>query len=33
VLSVEPVPGGVGPRSPGPAPERALRFMQALAAG
>ena len=30
VLDVAPVPGGVGPRSPGPAPERARRFMAAL---
>jgi sulfopyruvate decarboxylase subunit beta len=30
VLDVAPVPGGVGPRSPGPAPERAQRFMAAL---
>lgn len=32
VLDVETVPGGVGPRSPGPARERARRFMAALAA-
>ena len=30
VLDVAPVPGGAGPRSPGPAPERARRFMAAL---
>ncbi|MEZ4587045.1 MAG: thiamine pyrophosphate-dependent enzyme [Gemmatimonadales bacterium] len=32
VLDLETVPGGVGPRSPGPARERARRFMAALAA-
>ncbi|MGE0439193.1 MAG: thiamine pyrophosphate-dependent enzyme [Gemmatimonadales bacterium] len=32
VLDVETVPGGIGPRSPGPAGERARRFMAALAA-
>ncbi|MEZ4454952.1 MAG: thiamine pyrophosphate-dependent enzyme [Gemmatimonadales bacterium] len=31
VLDVETVPGGIGPRSPGPAGERARRFMAALA--
>lgn len=31
VLSVAPVPGAVGPRSPGPAPARAAAFMRALA--
>jgi phosphonopyruvate decarboxylase len=31
VLDVAPVPGGAGPRSPGPAAERARRFMAALA--
>lgn len=31
-LAVETVPGGVGPRSPGPASERAQHFMAALAA-
>lgn len=31
VLDVAPVPGGVGPRSPGPAKERARQFMAALA--
>jgi thiamine pyrophosphate-dependent acetolactate synthase large subunit-like protein len=31
VLDVAVVPGGVGPRSPGPAGERARRFMAALA--
>lgn len=30
VLEVAPVPGGAGPRSPGPAGERARRFMEAL---
>jgi sulfopyruvate decarboxylase subunit beta len=30
VLDVAPIPGAPGPRSPGPAPERALRFMTAL---
>jgi sulfopyruvate decarboxylase subunit beta len=30
VLSVEPVAGAKGPRSPGPAPERARRFRAAL---
>lgn len=30
VLHVEPVPGGVGPRSPGPTNERAHRFREAL---
>ena len=30
VLDVAPVPGAKGPRSPGPAPERARRFMAAL---
>ena len=30
VLDVAPVPGAAGPRSPGPAPERARRFMAAL---
>ncbi|MBW3542385.1 MAG: hypothetical protein KY476_19130 [Planctomycetes bacterium] len=29
-LPVPPVPGGVGPRSPGPAPARAAAFMEAL---
>ena len=29
-LDVAPVPGAVGPRSPGPAGERAKRFMEAL---
>jgi thiamine pyrophosphate-dependent acetolactate synthase large subunit-like protein len=33
VLEVAPVPGARGPRSPGPAPERARAFMTALAAG
>ena len=33
VLDVAPVPGAVGPRSPGPTPERARRFMEALRAG
>lgn len=32
VLDVAPVPGAVGPRSPGPAAARAARFMQALGA-
>jgi len=32
VLRVAPVPGAKGPRSPGPAPERARAFMAALAA-
>lgn len=32
-LEVEPIPGIKGPRSPGPAPERARRFMAALDAG
>lgn len=32
VLEVAPVPGAPGPRSPGPAPERARRFMAALSA-
>lgn len=32
VLDVEPVPGRAGPKSPGPAAERAQRFMRALAA-
>ncbi|HEV8612273.1 MAG TPA: thiamine pyrophosphate-dependent enzyme, partial [Gemmatimonadales bacterium] len=31
VLEVAPVPNAKGPRSPGPAPERARRFMAALA--
>jgi len=31
VLDVAPVPGARGPRSPGPAPERARAFMDALA--
>ena len=31
VLDVAPVPGARGPRSPGPAPERARAFMEALA--
>lgn len=31
-LDTIPVPGGKGPRSPGPAPDRARRFMAALAA-
>ena len=31
VLEVPPVPGGLGPRSPGPAPARAKAFMAALA--
>ena len=31
VLDVEPVPGGVGPRSPGPARDRGVRFRAALA--
>ncbi len=31
-LETVPVPGGKGPRSPGPAPDRARRFMAALAA-
>jgi thiamine pyrophosphate-dependent acetolactate synthase large subunit-like protein len=30
VLDVAPVPGAVGPRSPGPTAERARRFMEAL---
>ncbi len=30
VLNVAPVPGAVGPKSPGPAPERAMRFAAAL---
>ena len=29
-LDVVPLPGGAGPRAPGPAPERARRFMAAL---
>jgi thiamine pyrophosphate-dependent acetolactate synthase large subunit-like protein len=33
VLDVAPVPGAVGPRSPGPTPERARRFMDALRGG
>lgn len=32
-LDVAPVPGGAAPHSPGPAVERARRFMSALAAG
>lgn len=32
VLNIQPVPGRVGPKSPGPAAERAQRFMRALAA-
>jgi sulfopyruvate decarboxylase subunit beta len=32
VLDIAPVPGAQGPRSPGPAPERAKAFMTALAA-
>ena len=31
-LDLEPVPGGIGPRSPGPAAARARRFQEALAA-
>lgn len=31
LLKVPPVPGAVGPKSPGPAPERARQFMQAIA--
>ena len=31
-LAVEPVPGAAGPRSPGPGPERAGRFADALTA-
>ncbi|MEO1997574.1 MAG: thiamine pyrophosphate-dependent enzyme, partial [Planctomycetaceae bacterium] len=31
-LSIDPVPGAVGPRSPGPAPQRAQRFSEALTA-
>lgn len=30
LLDVAPVPGAAGPRSPGPAPERARKFMEAL---
>ena len=30
VLKIAPVPGAVGPRSPGPAPERAEQFAAAL---
>jgi thiamine pyrophosphate-dependent acetolactate synthase large subunit-like protein len=30
VLDVAPIPGALGPRSPGPAPDRARRFMAAL---
>jgi len=30
-LTIQPVPGGVGPRSPGPAPQRAQTFSAALA--
>jgi thiamine pyrophosphate-dependent acetolactate synthase large subunit-like protein len=33
VLDVAPVAGAAGPRSPGPAPERANRFMEALQSG
>jgi thiamine pyrophosphate-dependent acetolactate synthase large subunit-like protein len=33
VLDVAPVAGAAGPRSPGPTPERATRFMDALRAG
>jgi sulfopyruvate decarboxylase subunit beta len=32
-LDVDPVPGGTAPHSPGPAPERARRFMTALTEG
>lgn len=32
VLDVAPVPGASGPKSPGPTPERAQRFMEALRA-
>jgi phosphonopyruvate decarboxylase len=32
VLDIQPVPGRAGPKSPGPAAERAQRFMRALAA-
>ena len=30
VLKVAPMPGAVGPKSPGPANQRALKFMQVL---
>ncbi len=33
LLQVAPVPGAEGPRSPGPAPERARAFMEELAGG
>ncbi len=33
VLDVAPVAGAVGPKSPGPTPERTKRFMEALRAG
>ncbi len=33
LLKVPPIPGAVGPKSPGPAPERARQFMQAIGAG